>query len=283
MAQWSYAINLSSDTPDRTREAAGHGAAFLTGGVMASAPMVGAEASYVHYSGPEQVMERHRPALTPIGTPKYLGTDPGLAQMMHQARLAVFLTALSSLMHATAMPGSAGLKAADVLPELIATADSIGEMLRAGEESPGTALDAGEHPGDLSTVTMMGATSDHIVASSAAIGLASENRAESRLRPRGLTVARRAPAPSSHPFPTPSARRSGSSSGPTPSSPPPGRTPRTCACCPGPAKPGSVAKVPSSARRAGGAFATGPPAARSAAGVAGCQEARVACLGDQPE
>lgn len=168
-------VNLSSDTPDRTREAAawaaGHDTAFLAGGVMVPAPMVGTEAAYVYYSGPDQVMERHRAALTLLGTPKHLGEDPGLAQMMYQAQLTVFLTTLSALMHATAMLGTAGMKAKDVLPELLSSADSIGDILRAGEENPGAALDAGEHPGDLSTVTMMGATSDHIVETSTSIGL----------------------------------------------------------------------------------------------------------------
>lgn len=168
-------VNLSSDTPDRTREAAAwaatHRAAFLTGGVMAPAPMVGTEESLVYYSGPHEVLETHRAALALLGAPKYLGADPGLAQLMYQAQLAVFLSTLSALMHATAMLGSAGLKARDTLPELLSTADSIGAMLRAGEESPGAALDAGEHPGDLSTVTMMGATADHIVQTSASLGL----------------------------------------------------------------------------------------------------------------
>ncbi|ALV49153.1 NAD(P)-dependent oxidoreductase [Streptomyces althioticus] len=168
-------VNLSSDTPDRSREAAvwaeDHGAAFLTGGVMVPAPMVGTEAAFVYYSGRERVMESHRAALALLGTPKYLGDDPGLAQMMYQAQLAVFLTTLSGLMHATAMLGSAGMKAREALPELLSSADSIGDILRAGEENPGSALDAGEHPGDLSTVTMMGATSDHIVETSRSLGL----------------------------------------------------------------------------------------------------------------
>ncbi|MEW2297542.1 NAD(P)-binding domain-containing protein [Streptomyces sp. NPDC006743] len=168
-------VNLSSDTPDRSREAAtwaaGHDATFLTGGVMVPAPMVGTEAAYVYYSGRDQVMERHLAALTLLGTPKYLGEDPGLAQMMYQAQLAVFLTTLSGLMHATAMLGTAGMKAKEALPELLSSADSMGDILRAGEENPGTALDAGEHPGDLSTVTMMGATSDHIVETSTSLGL----------------------------------------------------------------------------------------------------------------
>ncbi|MGV9846814.1 NAD(P)-dependent oxidoreductase [Streptomyces fungicidicus] len=168
-------VNLSSDTPDRSREAsawaAEHGAAFLTGGVMVPAPMVGTEAAHVYYSGPEKTMRSRLATLTPLGTPKYLGEDPGLAQMMYQAQLTVFLTTLSGLMQATAMLGSAGMKAGEALPELLASADSIGDILRAGEENPGALLDAGEHPGDLSTVTMMGATSDHIVETGASLGL----------------------------------------------------------------------------------------------------------------
>ncbi|OQR65578.1 6-phosphogluconate dehydrogenase [Streptomyces maremycinicus] len=168
-------VNLSSDTPDRTRQAAswaaGHGAAFLTGGVMVPAPMVGTEAAHVYYSGPDKVWEMHRALLAPLGTPRYLGEDPGLAQMMYQAQLTVFLTTLSALMHATAMLGTAGMKARETLPELLSSADAIGAVLRAGEATPGAALDAGEHPGDLSTVTMMGATADHIVETSTSLGL----------------------------------------------------------------------------------------------------------------
>ncbi|MEU8962260.1 NAD(P)-binding domain-containing protein [Streptomyces sp. NPDC048491] len=168
-------VNLSSDTPDRTREAAawaaGHGARFLTGGVMVPAPMIGTEASHVYFSGQEGALEAHRAELALLGAPRYLGEEPGLAQMMYQAQLTVFLSALSALMHATAMLGSAGMKAAQALPELLGSTDAIGAILRAGERVPGTALDAGEHPGDLSTVTMMGATADHIVETSTSLGL----------------------------------------------------------------------------------------------------------------
>ncbi|MFE9404126.1 NAD(P)-dependent oxidoreductase [Streptomyces sp. NPDC006530] len=168
-------VNLSSDTPDRTRAAAtwavSHHATFLTGGVMVPAPMVGTETAYVYYSGPAEAMRSHLATLTLLGTPRYLGEDPGLAQMMYQAQLAAFLTSLSGLMHATAMLGAAGMKAQEALPELLSAADSMGAIVRAGEKNPGAALDAGEHPGDLSTVTMMGATSDHIVETSTSLGL----------------------------------------------------------------------------------------------------------------
>ncbi len=49
-------VNLSSDTPDASRDAsewaAGHGASFVTGGVMVPAPAVGGPGAYVFYSGP---------------------------------------------------------------------------------------------------------------------------------------------------------------------------------------------------------------------------------------
>lgn len=133
-------VNLSSDTPDRSREAASwaaaHDAAFLTGGVMVPAPMVGTDAAYVYYSGPGEVLDGSREALAQLGAPNHLGEDPGLAQMMYQAQLAVFLGTLSALMHATAMLGATGMTATEAMPELLASAESIGAILRAGEETP---------------------------------------------------------------------------------------------------------------------------------------------------
>ncbi|MFE5339348.1 NAD(P)-dependent oxidoreductase [Isoptericola sp. NPDC056578] len=171
-------VNLSSDTPERTREAAAwasaHGAAFLTGGVMSPAPTVGTDDAYAYYSGPRDVFDRHREVLAELAAPRYVGADPGLAQLMYQAQLDVFLTALSALMHATALVGSAGIPARDFLPEALTTLTDIPAMLAAGEggrESTGAQIDAGRHPGDLSTATMMGATADHLVAASAAAGI----------------------------------------------------------------------------------------------------------------
>jgi 3-hydroxyisobutyrate dehydrogenase-like beta-hydroxyacid dehydrogenase len=167
-------VNLSSDSPERTREgaawAAEHGARFLTGGVMTPAPMVGTEAAYVYYSGPAEVMDSARDTLGTIGAPHYLGADPGLAQLMYQANLDVFLTSLASLLHATALLETGGVSATQAVPELMRTLGGISEMLYAGE-NPGEQIEAGEHPGHLSTVTMMGATADHIVAASAAAGV----------------------------------------------------------------------------------------------------------------
>jgi 3-hydroxyisobutyrate dehydrogenase-like beta-hydroxyacid dehydrogenase len=167
-------VNLSSDTPDTSRAAAAwaakHGAHFVTGGVMVPAPAVGSPGAYVFYSGPKSVFDAHEPVLRLIGKPKYLGSDPGLAQLFYQAHLDVFLTALSSLLHATALVTAAGVPAAEFLPGALTTLTGIPAMIGDGL-ALARRLESGEHPGDLSTATMMGATADHIVRTSAAAGV----------------------------------------------------------------------------------------------------------------
>lgn len=170
-------VNLSSDTPDVTRAAASwatrHGASFLAGGIMVPAPMVGTEAAYVYYSGPEAVLRAHELALRLLGTPRYVGEDPGLAQLWYQGQLAVFLTALSGLLQAAAMVDAAGVPVGDFLPDALDTLTGTPAMLNGGYELT-RQLESGVHPGNLSTVWMMGATADHIVRTSQASGLDTE-------------------------------------------------------------------------------------------------------------
>jgi 3-hydroxyisobutyrate dehydrogenase-like beta-hydroxyacid dehydrogenase len=167
-------VNLSSDTPDASRAAAGwaaaRGARLLTGGVMVPAPMVGGHGAYVYYSGPAKVFAAHEPVLRLIGETRYLGADPGLAQLLYQAQLDVFLTALSGLLHATALVTASGVLAADFLPDALQTLTDIPAMVGSGAELAAE-LDAGKHPGDLSTTLMMGATAGHILRTSEDAGV----------------------------------------------------------------------------------------------------------------
>jgi 3-hydroxyisobutyrate dehydrogenase-like beta-hydroxyacid dehydrogenase len=167
-------VNLSSDTPDASRKAAAwaaeHGASFLTGGVMVPAPMVGSEAAYVYYSGPESLFREHEALLRLLGAPRYVGQDPGLAQLWYQAQLTVFLTALSGLLQAAALVSAEGVPVGSFLPEALNTFTDIPVMLDGGHELA-KSLETGVHPGDLSTVLMMGATADHILRTSDALGI----------------------------------------------------------------------------------------------------------------
>jgi 3-hydroxyisobutyrate dehydrogenase-like beta-hydroxyacid dehydrogenase len=167
-------VNLSSDTPDASRAAAswaaGRGADFVTGGLMVPAPAVGQPGAYAFYSGPADVVERHRPVLSLIGSVKYLGADPGLAQLFYQAHLDVFLTSLSGILHAAALVSAAGVSPAEFLPDALDTLTGIPAMVGDGA-SLADALAKGEHPGDLSTALMMGATAEHILRTSERYGV----------------------------------------------------------------------------------------------------------------
>lgn len=164
-------VNLSSDTPDRSREAAEwaeqRGARFLTGGVMVPAPVVGTDASYVYYSGPQDVFDAHEKTLQLIGKPHHMGADPGLAQLFYQANLDVFLTALSAFMHGAALVGSAGVPAKEFAPWAVQVLQLAAHFLPQAAEQ----IDDDDHPGHLSTAKMMGATADHVLAASEAAGI----------------------------------------------------------------------------------------------------------------
>lgn len=167
-------VNLGSDTPSASRDAGGwaasRGADFLTGGVMVPAPAVGQPGAYAFYSGHRAVFERAEPVLRLIGETRYLGADPGLAQLFYQAHLDVFLTALSGILHATALVAAAGVAPADFLPGALETLTDIPAMVGDGA-TLAAELDAGVHPGDLSTALMMGATAEHILRTSEKAGV----------------------------------------------------------------------------------------------------------------
>ncbi|MER5394968.1 NAD(P)-dependent oxidoreductase, partial [Saccharopolyspora sp. NPDC002686] len=167
-------VNLSSDTPDRAREAATwieqRGGRFLTGGVLASAELVGAEPAKVFYSGPAELLEAHEQTLRLIGKPHHVGTDPGLAQLYYLAHIDLFLVTLAAYLHATALVGSAGVSAQEFLPWAVANLETNPLVLPAAAAQ----IDSGEHPGQLGTARMMGASADHLLEASRAAGIDAE-------------------------------------------------------------------------------------------------------------
>ncbi|RSN24379.1 6-phosphogluconate dehydrogenase [Amycolatopsis sp. WAC 04169] len=164
-------VNLSSDTPEKTREAAewveARGARFVAGGVMVPAELVGKDEAYVFYSGPTDVFEKHRDTLALIGRPDYLGEDVRLAQLFYQAQLDIFLTSLSVFLHASALVRSAGVPAEKFVPYAKDNFKMMDFYLDAAAEQ----IEKGDHPGDDANVTMMGATADHIVQASRDAGV----------------------------------------------------------------------------------------------------------------
>lgn len=164
-------VNLSSDTPDRTRSAARwlaeRGAELIVGGIMVPAPLVGTDAAYVFYSGPRAVFDAHESTLRAIGKPDYRGEDHALAQLYYQAQLDIFLTSLSSFLHATALLGAAGVPAQTFAPYAVGMPTLAASLFAEAAR----AIDTGQYPGELASVAMMGATADHVAGASAAAGI----------------------------------------------------------------------------------------------------------------
>jgi 3-hydroxyisobutyrate dehydrogenase-like beta-hydroxyacid dehydrogenase len=164
-------VNLSSDSTGKTREAAkwlaDKGAELIVGGVMVPAPLVGTGQAYIFYSGPKEPFDRHEPLLKVFGRPEYLGTDHILAQLYYQAQLDIFLTALSSYLHAAALLGAAGVPAQAFASLAADNLNSLSMYIADAARQ----IDAHDHPGELANVTMMGATADHIVATSREFGV----------------------------------------------------------------------------------------------------------------
>jgi 3-hydroxyisobutyrate dehydrogenase-like beta-hydroxyacid dehydrogenase len=169
--QGKVIVNLSSDTPAKTLQAAAwaaeHGAKFVDGGVMVPEHLVATDVSYVFYSGPQDVVRAHEEVLRIIGRVDYVGEQPGLAQLHYQAQLTIFLTSLSSLLHATALLKASGVPAEKFARYAKETFDTMSIYVDEAAQN----VDTHTYPGDGANVIMMGATADHIVGASDEAGL----------------------------------------------------------------------------------------------------------------
>lgn len=155
-------VNLSSDTPQKAREAAawaaGHGAEHLTGGVLTPPSGIGSQDVATLYSGPSQVFEAHREVLEVLTATDYRGADAGLAALYYQLNMDVFWTTMLACLHAFTLAGAHGIKASELLPYVKSAAD-VAQFL----DFYAPRLDAGEHPGDVDRLDMGVASVDHVV------------------------------------------------------------------------------------------------------------------------
>ena len=163
-------VNLSSDSPQRTRQGAAfvraRGGEFLAGGVMAQPQELAGPAAYVFYSGPAAVFEAQRELLRPLAKMEYLGPDDGAAQVFYQAMLALFLPLLLGYEQALAIIDRSGSAMARFMPYAQRSLGSVGELYAAWTA---TAQDGGS--ADPAYLRMMVAGARHVVATGAAVGV----------------------------------------------------------------------------------------------------------------
>ncbi|MEV0582016.1 NAD(P)-binding domain-containing protein [Nonomuraea sp. NPDC050310] len=165
-------VNLSSDTPETLRRAAGwvreRGGELITGGIMVPPQGIGLPGAYAFYSGPEHLVEQHRAALEELGAVKFMGEDPGLAMAYYTASLHMFFSILAAFAHGAALVGD--IRA--FLPFAQETATELG-----GDGPMGyfkifaDEIEKGVYPGEFNNMHMMAVSMEHIVQASKDAGL----------------------------------------------------------------------------------------------------------------
>ncbi|MGK5531306.1 NAD(P)-dependent oxidoreductase [Streptomyces sp. URMC 129] len=165
-------VNLTNGTPAQARAtsawATGHGAHYVDGGIMAIPPMIGHPGATVLYSGDQAAFATHRETLERFGAATFLGTDPGAAALHDLALLSGMYGMLGGFLHAVAMVGTEGGKAAEftsalLIPWLNTMMTALPEYARQ--------IDAGETGGHDSNLAMQSVGYVNLIEGSRAQGL----------------------------------------------------------------------------------------------------------------
>ncbi|MEV0645478.1 NAD(P)-binding domain-containing protein [Phytomonospora sp. NPDC050363] len=164
-------VNLSSDTPDRAREAAawaaGHGAGYLSGAMMASPDLVATEAASAFYSGPRELFDEHAATLSLIAAPDYRGEDPGLGPLYYQLVINIFWTTMLAHVQTIAIARANGISATDLLPYALSATESNPHFF----PQMAAQADAGDYPSDLERLSMGLISVEHVLRTTAEAGV----------------------------------------------------------------------------------------------------------------
>lgn len=141
-------VNLTSDTPERSRRAAewaaGHGIDYLDGSIMVPAPVIGTPGAMVLHSGSRRAFDTYEEALGALGgRAPYLGADHGISAVYDLAMLSFFSSGMAGLAHAFTLAGAEGGTAKDLMGHL----GVIVEIFPAIAEGMAADLDGGRLDG----------------------------------------------------------------------------------------------------------------------------------------
>jgi 3-hydroxyisobutyrate dehydrogenase-like beta-hydroxyacid dehydrogenase len=157
-------VNLTSGSSSEARSMAmwaeERGVGYLDGAIMAGPADLGSADTLILLSGSREEYDAHRPILEAVaGRATYLGDDPGLASIHDVAILAIMWSVLNGFLHGAALLKRAGVRTKEFLP---IAQDGI--KTTAGWLSGYAAqVDAGDHPGDDSTMATHVAAMQHLL------------------------------------------------------------------------------------------------------------------------
>ncbi|MFG3405711.1 NAD(P)-dependent oxidoreductase [Streptomyces sp. NPDC048142] len=157
-------VNLTSDTPARSRQAAAwaekHSLAYLDGAIMVPVDVVGSAEALVFHSGDRAAYEAHEATLKALGEPAtFLGEDHGLAAAYDMAMLDFFYGAMGGLVHAFALARAEGIDGASLAPYL----NTIAGILPPIAAYTAVEVDSRDYVAEGANLAMMTAGVDHIL------------------------------------------------------------------------------------------------------------------------
>ncbi|MBK3606966.1 NAD(P)-dependent oxidoreductase [Streptomyces sp. MBT54] len=150
-------VNLTSDTPARSRQAAAwaakHSLAYLDGAIMVPVDVVGTDQGLVLHSGDRAAYETYAPVLRALGEQApFLGEDHGQAAAHDMAML-------DCLVHAFALARAEGIEPASLAPYLTSITGILPPIVEYTAEEAGS----GAYVADGANLGMMAASVDHIL------------------------------------------------------------------------------------------------------------------------
>lgn len=157
-------VNLTSDTPARSRQAAAwarkHELSYLDGAIMVPVDAVGTADALVFHSGDRAAFAAHEATLKALGAPAtFLGEDHGLAAAYDMAMLDFFYGAMGGLVHAFALARAEGIDGASLAPYLNTIAGILPPIAAYTAED----VDTRSYARDGGNLAMMAASVDHIL------------------------------------------------------------------------------------------------------------------------
>ncbi|WP_052847269.1 NAD(P)-dependent oxidoreductase [Streptomyces avicenniae] len=157
-------VNLANCTPAQARElaawAAGHGAAYLDGAMMALPSTVATEEGFFLYSGSRRAFDTYLPELEVMAPAHYFGTDPGAAEVHDLAVLGTGYAALTGFLHSAALLARAGTPPETLAPLAARWLTGMAAFLPELAREAG----AGAYAGGVSTVDLNRAAVHALVA-----------------------------------------------------------------------------------------------------------------------
>ncbi|MEU9673002.1 NAD(P)-binding domain-containing protein [Streptomyces parvus] len=157
-------VNLTSDTPARSRQtaawAAKHSLSYLDGAIMVPVDVVGSAEALVFHAGDRAAFAAHEDTLKALGEPAtFLGEDHGLAAAYDMAMLDFFYGAMGGLVHAFALARAEGIEPASLAPYLTTITGILPPIVEYTAEEAGS----GAYPANGANLGMMAASVDHIL------------------------------------------------------------------------------------------------------------------------